>query len=164
MKKNLGFTLIELLIVVAIIGILASVVLSSLNTARTKAIDVTIKSNLANARAEGQIFYDIGNTFFTDDTNNVCLSIDGIFEIMTAAHVSATTTASITNGSQTPTTTNCNASVEAWVAQVPLKQLDVFGTGSGVDYYCVDNSGASKIEDLPLADFDILTQSPVACL
>jgi prepilin-type N-terminal cleavage/methylation domain-containing protein len=164
MKKNSGFTLIELLIVIAIIGILASVVLSSLNTARTKAIDVNIKSNLANARAQAQIFYDIGSKFYTDDTNNVCLSAQGIYDVITAAHVSATTTASITNGNQTATTTNCNAAPETWAAQVPLKQPNLINGTSGVDYYCVDNSGASKIEDLPFTAFDILTGTPTACL
>lgn len=53
-----GFTLIELLVVIAIIGILASVILASLNSARTKGNDAAIKSNLANARIQAELFYD----------------------------------------------------------------------------------------------------------
>ncbi len=53
-----GFTLIELLVVIAIIGILSSVVLASLNTARGKGADAAIKSNLANMRAQAELYYD----------------------------------------------------------------------------------------------------------
>jgi hypothetical protein len=31
-----------------------------------------------------------------------------------------------------------------------MKSKNLFGTGSGTDYWCVDSTGASKIEDAAL--------------
>ncbi len=62
-KLTRGFTLIELLVVIAIIGVLASVVLASLNSARSKGEDAAVKSNLANARPQAELFYDNAGTY-----------------------------------------------------------------------------------------------------
>ena len=59
MKNEKGFTLIELLVVIAVIGILAAVILASLNNARDKGGDAGVKSNLASARTQAQLYYEI---------------------------------------------------------------------------------------------------------
>jgi type II secretory pathway pseudopilin PulG len=56
-------------VVIAIIGILSAVVLASLNTARDKGNDAAVKENLANLRAQGEIFFDTGNTYTGVCTN-----------------------------------------------------------------------------------------------
>ncbi len=56
--KGGGFTLLELLVVVAIIGILSSVVLASLNGARMKARDSKRISDLRQIKTALELFYD----------------------------------------------------------------------------------------------------------
>lgn len=113
-----GFTLIELLVVIAIIGILASVVLASLNSARDKGADAAIKSNLNNARAQAELYYDNNNrtytTVCTTGTNNIDPLLDG-----------ATNSGSVVTCADTAT---------AWAAQARL-------VSNTAQYYCVDSTG-----------------------
>ncbi|KND49166.1 MAG: putative Type IV pilus pilin [Parcubacteria bacterium C7867-008] len=155
-----GFTLIELLVVIAIIGVLSSIVLSSLNQARNKGNDAAVKSNLDNARAQAQLFYDTnGNRFVVTPgtATDVCAAtasvgspaVSGVFSFVAAAARAAgygtvNNTITVTGGAAVVTCHACytgQASTDCttegrWAAEAPLKT-----TGQ---VYCVDSSGLAS--------------------
>jgi prepilin-type N-terminal cleavage/methylation domain-containing protein len=58
LRKYAGFTLIELLVVIAIIGILAAVVLVSLNSARAKSRDARRLSDIHQLQTALELYYN----------------------------------------------------------------------------------------------------------
>jgi len=67
MRKYNGFTLIELLVVIAIIGILASIAVANLNSARNEAKDSVIKLSVSQIREIAEISRENNGDF-----DNVC--------------------------------------------------------------------------------------------
>ncbi len=142
MKKiyQKGFTLIELLVVIAIIGILSSVVLASLNSARAKGANAAIKANLANMRAEAELYYSDNNSYGGGSSGG-CSNPGTMFlddATMQKAILAANTASGIPNGAAC-WRDMATGGGEEWAVSAPLKVAE--GTNT---HWCVDSGGTSK--------------------
>lgn len=70
-KSSAGFTLVELLIVIAVIGILTSTVLSSINTARQKARIASVQASLKSVQTVGLVCIESGSDLNAATTSNL---------------------------------------------------------------------------------------------
>jgi len=108
--------------VITIIGILASVVLASLNIARNKSADALIIQTVTNMRAEAELFYDDSGSYLDMcDAATILGALDRV---------------SSTNGGVVTCVDGGDVS-EKWAIEARL----VVSTD---EYYCVDNSGVSE--------------------
>ena len=148
MKKTMftrGFTLIELLVVIAIIGILAAVVIGSLNDARSGGQDASIKQSVANIRSQAELWYNSNGYSYA----NLCAQT-AVDNLLSAAVdvVNGTDYAAATHGVNTYVAVNtvtgaasgrtaaCHADETRYVSVAPLASVNQF--------WCVDSTGTSK--------------------
>lgn len=122
-SDNSGFTLVELLIVIAIIGILAVVVLGSLNTAREEGLSAKIKSELsilikrAKIDESQSLTYDVvcGSNGFATSTN-IRFILDSVERY-------------------SPENVVCNSATDEFAVSAAM---------SSTTFWCVDSLGISR--------------------
>lgn len=133
-KSSAGFTLIEMLVVVAIIGILSSVLLTALGPARDKAKDSRIVAEVNQARSLAEVLSVSG--YYTGlQSISAGGSIDDIAAWSTEMKALA---ADITAQGGELVIQKSNDS-KAYVAFSKLNTK----SGGSTNYYCVDSAGKS---------------------
>ncbi len=168
-QKNKGFTLIELLVVVAIIAILSTVVVVSINAARAKGKDSGAISQLNQARNQAEIYYTKTGSY-----NGLCnpttqLSEEpGIYEYVLAAAETIgfeppenyVQSLEVSGGYAYPAQgygvyyARCHVAQNdflnpRWAAQIPLLKKD---SDNRQQFYCVDSTGEGVITTVDLGD------------
>lgn len=110
--------ILVILVTIAIIGILAAVVLASLNSARDKGADASVKATLSSLKAQAELYYDSNSNTYSGFCNS-------------------SGTKTLTNSIPEARRQNytCNDDLKAYAISAPL---------SNSNYYCVDSSGAGK--------------------
>ena len=124
---NKGFTLIELLVVIAIVGVLSAIVLTQLNSSRSKGADASIKQTLNYIIPKAQLLYDTyGGTGLNESWNGFCsqTEIDRMWR-------------SVTNNGTTGTCHGAGSS-----------GYNVYAQMSNGKYWCVDYNASKKTCDV----------------
>ncbi len=136
---------------IAIIGILASVVLASLNTARTKGRDASAVSSMSALRAQAELGVDNSGMYLADLCDTAGTTAGGLLTLLNAADAQNGTTAPVCTENETTAATRASA----WGAVITLND----GT-----FYCTDSTGyAGSVASMAVIAAADADAADVAC-
>lgn len=138
-----GFTLIELLVVISIIGLLSSVILAAVSTARARAADTAVKQDLLEIANQAELVYQNTNSydtlFGTDAQGNPTRAQQIFNAAMVSGHAGSAFVVDPAEGSAL----SCGPDDQVpWYVYVRLKS-------DPNTIWLVDGTGVSQKEDLP---------------
>jgi len=129
-----GFSLIELLIVITIIGILSTIILSSISNSRARAYDSKIKQQLSSFRTAAEVYFtnQIPNSY-GPAAPGCSMGIFNDFDAVNGSPGLYIAPGNLPDFS-IPV---CQSTESAYAIKAPLY--------SGNEYWCIDNRGASRL-------------------
>ncbi|HEY4478868.1 MAG TPA: prepilin-type N-terminal cleavage/methylation domain-containing protein [Candidatus Paceibacterota bacterium] len=145
-KSQKGFTVIELLIVVSIIGLLSSIVMASLNSARIKGADAAIKTDLSGIRSSAAVEFENLNSSYNNTGSTIILTSG-------ASNCDGATTANsiLANTSIQRAVPHANAQAKkpfeypiCVIASSAYAIASPTRVGSTGNFWCVDSNGEGK--------------------
>lgn len=131
-----GFSLIELLIVITIIGVLSSIVLSSLSNSRARAYDSKVKQQLSSFRTAAEIYFSNNGDSYGPPAAD-CAAVGSIFTNVQPQNGTPgiyIAPGNLPDFAEPPT---CQSTNSAYAVKASLY--------SGNEYWCVDSKGFSGL-------------------
>ena len=132
MKNLKNYKIMEALIILVLVGILSTVVIFAINSARKKSGDMTVKAGLNQVRTQADVYFNY-NGSYSDVCNPAKDGRDpkGINKMVSESAKSDGFDGTVSyNGDSSTNDVKCNSTENGWAAQVPLKNEQ--------GYYCVD--------------------------